>query len=296
MIASRVPASGELRLQLPDPARASTIRQANFAPIADTPMRLIDTHAHLDFDNLRDHFDDLLANAAEAGVERIVTIGASDGLDSNYRALEIAEAHESIRCTAGIHPHDADMADDEAIATIREEFADHDQVVAIGETGLDYFYDNAEVDNQKYAFRTFLEMSEDVDKPVVIHSRDADEDTIELLEETGVTGGILHCFTGGRRMAERLFELDFYISFSGIVTFGDDELESIAADVPDDRILFETDSPFLAPEPNRGKTNQPAYVRHTAEYLADLRGVELEKLADQVWRNAARVFDWPDNA
>ncbi|MFB6351342.1 MAG: TatD family hydrolase [Bradymonadaceae bacterium] len=256
-------------------------------------MPLIDTHAHLDFDNLQEDFDELLENASEAGVERMVTIGASDGLASNYRALEIAETHESIRCTAGIHPHDADMTDAEVVSTIRDEFADHDQVVAIGETGLDYFYDNADVDNQKASFRAFLEMSKEVDKPVVIHSRDADEDTIELLEETGVTGGILHCYTGGRWMAEKLFDLDFYISFSGIVTFGDEELREIAADVPDDRILFETDSPFLAPEPNRGQTNQPAYVRHIAEFLADVRDVELDDLADHVWDNAARVFDWP---
>ena len=257
-------------------------------------MRLIDTHAHLDFDNFQENFDEVLADAREAGVERIVTIGASDGLDSNYRAREIAEAHESIRCTAGIHPHDADMADEEAIATIRDEFAEDDQVVAIGETGLDYFYDNAEVDNQKRSFRAFLEMSKEVDKPVVIHSRDADEDTIALLEETGVTGGILHCFTGSRWMAEQLFDLDFYISFSGIVTFGSgDELREIAADVPDDRILFETDSPFLAPTPHRGETNQPAYVHHTAEVIAEARGVELEELAEQVWENAARVFGWP---
>jgi TatD DNase family protein len=256
-------------------------------------MRLIDTHAHLDFDNLQENFDELLDNARAADVERIVTIGASDGLASNYRALDIAREHDDVRCTAGIHPHDADMADEEAVATIREEFAEHDQVVAIGETGLDYFYDNADVDNQKQAFRSFLDISKQVDKPVVIHSRDADEDTIEILRDTGVTGGILHCFTGSRWMAEQLFELDFYISFSGIITFGADELVEIAADVPDDRILFETDSPFLAPEPHRGDTNQPAYVRHTAQQVADARGVELEALAEQVWENAARVFDWP---
>ncbi len=256
-------------------------------------MRLIDTHAHLDFDNLQDRFDELLADAREADVERIVTIGASDGLDSNYRALELAEEYDHIRCTAGIHPHDADMTDEKVVETIREDFAEHDQVVAIGETGLDYYYDNAEVDNQKDSFRAFLEMSKEVDKPVVIHSRDADEDTIELLEETGVTGGILHCFTGSRWMAERLFELDFYISFSGIVTFGgSDELRSIAADVPEDRILVETDSPFLAPEPHRGETNEPAFVRHTAETVADVRDTDLETFAEQVWTNASRVFDW----
>ena len=256
-------------------------------------MRLIDTHAHLDFDELQEDFDEILQNARDCDVERIVTIGASDGLESNYRALEIAEAHDSIRCTAGIHPHDADCFDAEVLETIREDFAEEEQVVGIGETGLDYHYDNAPVDAQKESFRAFLELSRQVDKPVIIHSRDADEDTIELLEETGVTGGILHCFTGSRWMAEQLFELDFYISFSGIVTFGSaEELLSIAADVPDERILFETDSPFLAPAPNRGKTNQPAYVRHTAKRLAEARDTTLFELSEQVWKNAARVFDW----
>lgn len=258
-------------------------------------MHLVDTHAHLDFDNLQDQFESLLERAREAGVARIVTIGASDGLDSNYRARELARSHDGIRCSAGIHPHDADIYDEDSFGTIRDEFAEDEQVVAIGETGLDYHYDNAPVADQKASFRAHLELSKEVEKPVVIHSREADRDTLDLLEETGVTGGILHCFTGGRPMAERLFELDFYISFSGIVTFGgSDELRSIAANVPEDRILFETDAPFLAPEPERGKTNEPAYVRHTASALAEVRGVSLGDLAESVWDNAARVFDWPD--
>lgn len=259
-------------------------------------MRLIDTHAHLDFENLRRQLDVLLEEARDAGVERFVTIGASDGLDSNYRAREIALEYDSIRCTAGIHPHDADIYGEETFSTIRDEFAEHDQVVAIGETGLDYHYDNAAVANQKASFRAHLRLAEEVDKPVVIHSREADEDTIELIEESGVRRGIVHCFTGSRWMAERLFELDFYLSFSGIATFESaGELREIAADVPEERILVETDSPFLAPEPKRGKTNRPAYVRHTAEAIARARGENLEEFAETVWENAARVFQWPES-
>ncbi len=256
-------------------------------------MKLIDTHAHLDFPKLQDRFEEVLQNAKDAGVERIVTIGASRGLDSNYRARDIARQYDWIRCTTGIHPHDAEMVDEKVVATIRNEFAEDEQVVGIGETGLDYFYDNAPVEQQKWAFREFLKMSKEVNKPVIIHSRDADEDCIALLEETGVTGGILHCFTGSRWMAERLFELDFYLSFSGITTFNSaKELLDIAADVPDDRILFETDSPYLAPVPKRGRPNEPAFVRFTAEKLAEARGVDLDTLAEQVWQNAQRVFDW----
>jgi len=257
-------------------------------------MPLIDTHAHLDFETFQRDFDEVLERAADHGVERIVTIGASDGLDSAERAVDLASDHDRLRATAGIHPHDADIFDEDALDTLRRDYADHDQVVAIGETGLDYHYDNATVPNQKASFRAHLELANNVDKPVVIHSREADEDTIDLLEETETTGGILHCFTGSEWMADRLMELDFYISFSGIVTFsGSKTLRKIASQVPADRILFETDAPFLAPEPKRGDTNEPAYVRHTAERLAEVREVDLTTLADHVWRNAAEVFDWP---
>ncbi len=260
--------------------------------------RIIDTHAHLDFDKLQNKFDDVLAKATENDVHRIITIGASRGLESNFRALEIAKAHDHIRCTAGIHPHDAGKVTEDWITTIREELAEHDQVVGIGETGLDYYYDHAPKDVQKDVFRAFLKMSKEVDKPVIIHSREAEEDTLELLREEGVKRGILHCFTGSRPFAEELLkdDLDFYISFSGIVTFKSArEILEIAADVPSDRILVETDSPYLAPVPFRGKTNQPAYVRHTAEAIAEVRGVSLEVFAEQTWENAMRVFKWEED-
>src|SRR5690554_3501880 len=165
-------------------------------------MKLIDTHAHLDSPKIYERLDEVLANAKEAGVDRIVTIGASRGMDSNRRALEIARQHDWIRCTIGLHPHDAEIADEATVELLRNEFAGDAQVVGIGETGLDYFYDNAPVDKQKWAFRQFLEMSKEFNKPVIIHSRDADEDCIAMLKETGVTGGILHCFTGSRWMVE----------------------------------------------------------------------------------------------
>lgn len=258
-------------------------------------MRLIDTHAHLDFPTLSEDLDATLQRARDAGVQRIVTIGASRGLDSNHRAIEIARRYPQIRCTAGIHPHDADMTDEQTFGQIRDDFASDEQVVGIGETGLDYFYDRADVDRQKWSFRQHLELAKTLGKPVIIHSRDADEDCIAMLEDAGVTHGILHCFTGGRWMAERLWEMGFYLSFSGIVTFKSGrELLEIAADTPADRILFETDSPFLAPVPKRGKTNEPAHVQYTAKVLAEARGVDPERFADQVWANAARVFAWPD--
>jgi TatD DNase family protein len=256
-------------------------------------MRLIDTHAHLDSPKLPGELDDILAQARAAGIERIVAIGASRGIESNRRALEIARAHDFIRCTAGIHPHEAAQADEAFIAYVSEELSHLDEVVAIGEAGLDYYYDFAPKDVQHEVFRTMLRLSKTVDKPIVIHSRDAEEDTLRLLREEGVTGGILHCFTGSRAFAEAALELDFYISFSGIVTFknGKDLLD-IATDVPLDRILVETDAPYLAPIPYRGKPNQPAYVRHTAEKIAEARGMTLDAFAEAVWDNASRLFRW----
>ncbi len=257
-------------------------------------MRLIDTHAHLDMPKLSEQLDAVLTRAKEAGVARIVTIGASRGLESNYQALKLASAHpELLRCTAGIHPHDADMASEEVIAEIARELAEHPLVVGIGETGLDYHYDKSERDNQRRAFRAFLQMSQAVNKPVIIHSREAEEDTLKLIDEAGVRGGILHCFTGSRAMAEALWERDFYLSFSGIVTFKNGaELLAIARDTPAERILVETDSPYLAPIPFRGKLNEPSYVRHTAAMIAQAREVELEAFAAQTWDNACRVFGW----
>lgn len=258
-----------------------------------TSPRLFDTHAHLDFPKLRRDLDGVLARARDAGVERIVTIGASDDLDSNYRALDIARAHDSIRCTAGIHPHDASVCDDEVFATIADDFADLDQVVAIGETGLDYHYDNSPRPKQRQVFRRFLQLAIDVDKPVVIHSREAEQHTIDLLREVGNRKGILHCFSGSRQMAEAGLELGFHISFSGIPTFNSaNELRDIAADVPDDRILVETDAPFLAPVPKRGQTNEPAFVRHTAARIAEARGQSLHEFSRLTFENACRVYNW----
>ena len=257
--------------------------------------RLFDTHAHLDFPKLHDDLDAVVARAREAGVERIVTIGASRGLDSNYRALEIARRFDHIDCTAGIHPHDAALCDDEVFQTIVDDFASLPEVVAIGETGLDYYYDNAPREKQKEVFRRFLRLALEVEKPVIIHSREAEEDTVNIIDEVGNRRGILHCFSGSTAMAKEVLELDFHISFSGIVTFKSAaELREIASFVPDDKILVETDAPYLAPSPKRGKTNEPAFVRHTAAVVAEARGETLEELAAKSYANACALYGLTD--
>lgn len=258
-------------------------------------MNLIDTHAHLDFPALSENLPEVLQTARDAGITRIVAIGASRGLDSNYRALEIARQHpEMLRCTAGIHPHDASMATPEIIATINNDFAHLPEVVAIGESGLDYHYDYAPKETQHHVFRQFLQMARTHQKPIVVHSRDADQDTMRLIREEQVHSGIIHCFTGSPEFAQQAIQQGFHISFSGIVTFKNGaDLLDIAARIPADRLLVETDAPYLAPIPFRGKTNQPAYVRHTAEKIAQARNISLEQLAEIVWQNATRLFNWP---
>ncbi len=258
-------------------------------------MSLFDTHAHLDFPFLRNQLTEVLSRAEEVGVKKIVTIGASRGLQSNIDAVAIAEEFENIWCSIGLHPLDVGKSDVDVYEDIVARFSTHEKVVAVGETGLDYFYDRAPRDEQKIFFRKQLQLSKKLNKPIIIHARDADEDTIEILKEEGVKRGILHCFTGSQWMAEELVkpELDFYLSFSGIVTFKNGkELLDIASNiVPIDRILVETDSPYLAPTPHRGKKNEPAFVYHTASMIAESMELTFEEFSKHTYENAHRVFN-----
>lgn len=258
-------------------------------------MSLFDTHAHLDFPFLRDQIHDVLSRADDVGVKKIVTIGASKGLKSNVDAVAIAEEFENVWCSIGIHPLDAGTSDIDVYNEVEKRFSQHEKVVAIGETGLDYFYDHARRDKQKLFFRKQLQLSKRLNKPVIIHARDADEDTVAMLKEEGITQGILHCFTGSKWMAEELLkpELDFYLSFSGIVTFknGKDLLDIATNTVPLDRILVETDSPYLAPTPHRGKKNEPSFVYHTASMIAESRKLDFDEFSKHTYENAHRVFN-----
>lgn len=257
------------------------------------PLPLFDTHAHLDAKRFSEDFDDVLARAREAGVQQIVAIGASRGFESNLSTLAIAEAHDWIWASVGIHPHDARVATDEVIAQIEAIAREHPRVVAIGETGLDYHYDHSPRDVQRDVFRRFLQMARALSRPVIIHTREAEEDTVAILREEGAEqcGGVLHCFSGTRWLAEQALELGFYVSFSGIVTFRSArEVQEVARIVPADRILIETDCPYLAPTPRRGKRNEPAYVAHTLRHIAELRGADPEELAQQTTENARRFY------
>jgi TatD DNase family protein len=260
------------------------------------PLPLIDTHAHLDFDRFEHDLEAVLDRAKQAGVGHIVTIGAGGGIASPSRAVSLARKYPFISATVGLHPHDADLFSEEVFTDI-ECLAISDEVVAIGETGLDYYYDLATKENQHRAFVAQIGLACQVGKPLVIHTRDAEEDTVSLLKGEGaeVCGGIIHCFSGSSWLAEQALEIGFYLSFSGLLTFPSAaSIQEVAREVPLDRILVETDAPYLAPVPNRGKRNEPAYVNNTLRFLAEIRQMEPELLAQVTTENAKRIFRLAD--
>ncbi|TCR66633.1 TatD family hydrolase [Bosea sp. BK604] len=258
---------------------------------------LIDTHCHLDFPDFAEDLAGYIARAEAAGVGRMVTISTRVARFEAYKAL--AERFPSVWCSVGTHPHNAHEELDvtaEQLARLSE----HPRCVAIGEAGLDYHYDKSPRDAQAQGFRTHIAAARLTQLPLVIHARQADEDMIAILREEMAKGAfpaILHCFTAGPELARIGVELGLYVSFSGILTFKTSEdLRRIAADVPLDRLLVETDAPYLAPVPFRGKQNQPAYVVETAKVLAEVRGMSLDEMARITTANARRCYWKMDHA
>jgi TatD DNase family protein len=258
--------------------------------LIDTPS-LIDTHCHLDFPDFEADRADIIARAKTRGVARMITI--STRVRKFAQIVAIAESDSDIYCSVGTHPHQAfeetDVTVDELIA-----LSAHPKCVAIGEAGLDYHYDKAPRDLQNKGLRVHIEAARRTGLPLVIHSRSADEDMANLLEEEmnrGKFTAIMHCFSSGTELAERSLALGFYLSFSGILTFkASTELREIAKSVPIDRLLVETDAPYLAPMPNRGKRNEPSFVADTAAVLADVKGVSFNEIARITTQNAERLF------
>jgi TatD DNase family protein len=252
---------------------------------------LFDSHAHLDFGPAQGQVDQVLSQARDAGVRFVAAIGVGRDLDSLQAAADIALEHVDVCATAGIHPHDASLADG-LLEPLRKVGA-RPEVVAIGEMGLDYHYMHSEREVQQAAFRAQVRIARDLKKPVVLHIREAHEDVMEILTSENVeeVGGIVHCFSSGPAELQDYLALGLYISFSGIVTFpAAKSVREAARQTPADRLLVETDSPYLAPVPHRGKKNQPAYVVHTAQVLADLREESLETIATQTTQNAQTIY------
>ena len=253
---------------------------------------LVDSHCHLDFPDFDGERDAVLDRARARGVGRFVTISTRVKKLDAIKA--IAETYEDVFCSVGTHPHNADQELDVEVDDLVA-LADDPQVVAIGEAGLDYFYDNAPREAQAEGLRRHIKAARLTGLPLIVHARDADEDMAAILEEATEREGefplVMHCFSSGAELAKRTVALGAYVSFSGILTFKKaDELRAIAAQVPEDRLLVETDAPYLAPVPNRGKRNEPAYVADTAKVLADVRHIDEQKIAEVTTANFFRLF------
>ncbi|ATE59913.1 TatD family hydrolase [Thauera sinica] len=249
----------------------------------------IDSHCHLDFPDLAAREDEVLATMAANGVGQALCISVR--LEDFPRVLDLAERHSNLWATVGVHPDNADCRDPDVAELVR--LADHPRVVGIGETGLDYYWNKDEPEWQRARFRTHIRAARACGKPLVVHTRSAAADTLRLMREEGAAeaGGVMHCFTESWEVAEAALELGFYISFSGIVTFRNaKDLKEVARRVPLDRLLIETDSPYLAPVPHRGKTNQPGWVVHVAEEIARLRDEPLERIERATTDNFFRLF------
>lgn len=251
----------------------------------------IDSHCHLDRLKLQDFdnsLDCVLENAKQAQVDTLLCVSVT--LEEFPKMAQITERYKNVHLSCGTHPLNQDDLVDEVYLT---ELSKHQRVIAVGETGLDYFYAPETKTVQQDSFRKHIRAAIAVNKPLIIHTRDAREDTLQIMKEEGADkiGGILHCFTESLAMAQAAIEMGFYISFSGIVTFKNaSELRDVAKEIPDDRMLIETDSPYLAPVPHRGKQNQPAYVADVAKFLASVRGQSVEHIAKVTTDNFNRLF------
>jgi TatD DNase family protein len=252
---------------------------------------LVDSHCHLDFPALNDELDEVVARAGRAGVGAMVTI--STRVREFEKILAVAERFPQVFCSVGLHPHDA-ANEPELSADRLVELAAHPKVVGIGETGLDYYYDNSPREAQREKFRVHIDAARRSGLPLIVHTRDADDDMAEILTAEKAKGdfsAVMHCFSSGRALAEKAIALGFYLSISGIVTFKSaQDLRDIVADTPRERLLVETDAPFLAPEPKRGKSNEPAFVAHTAAKVAQLHDMAPEALAQLTTENFFRLF------
>jgi len=252
---------------------------------------LVDSHCHLDFPEFAPELDGVLARAREAGVSHFLTIGTE--LAKFAGVLAVAERAPDIHCSVGVHPHEAKVEPLDGPEVLLKA-ARHPKVVGFGESGLDYYYNHSPREAQIADFRVHIAAAREAQLPLIVHTRDAEDDTIAILQEEqgrGAFPGLIHCFTGTPRLARAVLDLGFFISVSGIATFRkSEELRATIRDVPLDRLLVETDAPYLAPQPVRGKRNEPAFVVHTASMLAELKGVSAEAIADATTANFFRLF------
>jgi len=255
-------------------------------------LGLIDSHAHIQGKEYTGEVDAVIGRAREAGVEQIIVVGGAGDMSSNTAAVALAESWPNLYATVGMHPHDAKDVGEEELQQLKE-LAAHPKVIAIGETGLDYYYNHSPREVQRRVFAQFIRLASETDLPLVVHERDAAREVAELLrgEGEGKTRGVIHCFTGDYAAAWAYLDLGFYLSFTGIITFKNAEpLREVVRKMPLDRIFVETDSPYLTPVPHRGRRNEPAYVRFVAATIASVKGLNIEELARVTTNNVRALF------
>ncbi len=253
---------------------------------------LIDSHAHIQGKEYAGERDAVVARARDAGVEKIIAVGGAGDMSSNTEAIALANSFPNVYATVGMHPHDAKHVGDDELRALRELTA-HPRVVAVGETGLDYYYNHSPRDVQRRVFTQFIRMARDTDLPIVVHERDAAHDAAELLrsEGEGKLHGVIHCFTGNYEAARAYLDMGFYLSFTGIITFKNAEpLRDVVRKIPLERMFIETDSPYLTPVPHRGKRNEPAYVRFVAATIAKIKEIDFEEVARVTTQNVHSLF------
>ncbi|HOV25620.1 MAG TPA: TatD family hydrolase [Pseudobacteroides sp.] len=251
---------------------------------------LFDSHAHYDDEKFNDDRDEVFTKAHEDGISYI--LNAATDIDTSLMSIGFAEKYDFVYAAVGVHPHNTSSLDDEVTAKIAK-LAKNPKVVAIGEIGLDYYYDYSPKDAQKYWFKRQLDLAVDLSMPVIIHDRDAHEDIVNIMKESKISqvGGVMHCFSGSREMAKIILDMGFYLSFGGPVTFKNARKAiEVLQYVPMDRLLIETDSPYLSPEPHRGKRNDSRNVRYVAEKIAEIKGLDFEDVASVTLNNAKQLF------
>lgn len=251
---------------------------------------LVDSHCHLYLDNLKTDLEAVLERSRRAGVERVICVGID--LETSAQCLELAETHSQVFATAGIHPHEAGRAGNGYLARLAE-FLDHPRMVAVGEMGLDYYRNYSPREAQKRVFREQLELARDLDKPVVFHNRQADEDLLSCLDTVGHFRGVAHCFSSSAATARAFIDRGLYVSFAGNLTFPKSSLPAVARSLPLVRILVETDAPYLSPVPHRGRTNEPGRTRLVAGTLARIRSLPFQQVAEATRRNTEALFGLP---
>ena len=249
---------------------------------------LIDSHIHLDSSVYSQDLDMLILHAEDAGINRLLTPGTS--IDSSKNCIKIANDHKNVYAAVGVHPHDADSAQDDYLDSLNDLLSE-EVVVAIGEIGLDFNKNYSEVESQLSIFNAQIKLAKDKNLPMIIHNRDSDEEMENCLKAGDYFNGVIHCYTGSVEFAETLLSMGFYLGFTGIATFGKKELESVIRMVPDDRLLVETDGPYMTPVPYRGKRNIPAYVELIAKRIAELRETSYETVAQITTENCLRLFE-----